>query len=73
MNKKRPAANKRFGVMWGVCSRKVLWEFESLSPARTPSRRPSNCLKTYLSSLRIEYLKSISDRGTNKAALKNTF
>ena len=23
------AANKRFGVMRGVCSRKFLWEFES--------------------------------------------
>jgi len=53
---------------------KVLRPFELLcSPARTPSRQPSDCLKTYLSSLRIEYLKSISDRGTNKAALKNTF
>ena len=29
-----PAANKRFGVSRGVCSRKVLREFESLSPVR---------------------------------------
>jgi len=27
--------NKRFGVSRGVCSRKVLREFESLSPVRT--------------------------------------
>ena len=26
--------NKRFGVMRGVCSQKVLREFESLSPVR---------------------------------------
>ena len=31
---KKPAPNKRFGVMRGVCSRKVLREFESLSPVR---------------------------------------
>ena len=31
---KTPAPNKRFGVSRGVCSRKVLWEFESLSPVR---------------------------------------
>ena len=31
---KMPAGNKRFGVMRGVCSQKVLWEFESLSPVR---------------------------------------
>ena len=37
------------------------------------SRQPSNCLKTYLSSLRIENSKTISDRGTNKAALKILF
>jgi hypothetical protein len=30
-----PAPNKRFGVIRGVCSRKVLREFESLSPVRT--------------------------------------
>ena len=30
-----PAPNKRFGVMRGICSRKVLREFESLSPVRT--------------------------------------
>ena len=29
-----PAHNKRFGVMRGVCSRKVLRKFESLSPVR---------------------------------------
>ena len=29
------APNKRFGVSRGVCSRKVLREFESLSPVRT--------------------------------------
>ena len=28
------APNKRFGVMRGVCSRKVLREIESLSPVR---------------------------------------
>ena len=28
------AANKRFGVSRGVCSRKVLQEFENLSPVR---------------------------------------
>jgi len=39
-DKKRPAPNKQFGVMRGVCSQKVLREFESLSPARTPSRQP---------------------------------
>ena len=32
--RKKAAANKRFGVMRGVCSRKVLREFESLSPVR---------------------------------------
>jgi len=31
---KKAAPNKRFGVSRGVCSRKVLWEFESLSPVR---------------------------------------
>ena len=31
---KMAAANKRFGVIRGVCSRKVLWEFENLSPVR---------------------------------------
>jgi len=30
-----PAPNKRVGVSRGVCSRKVLREFESLSPVRT--------------------------------------
>ena len=30
-----PADNKRFGVSRGVCSWKVLREFESLSPVRT--------------------------------------
>ena len=30
-----PATNKRFGVSRGVFSRKVLWEFGSLSPVRT--------------------------------------
>ena len=30
-----PTYNKRFGVMRGVCSRKVLWKFENLSPVRT--------------------------------------
>jgi len=28
-------ANKRFGVRRGICSQKVLREFESLSPVRT--------------------------------------
>ena len=28
-----PACNKRFGVMRGVCSQKVLWEFERSPPA----------------------------------------
>ena len=44
---KARTANKRFGVMRGVCSRKVLREFESFVPvrtfafpARTPSRQP---------------------------------
>ena len=32
---KRRTPNKRFGVMRGVCSRKVLREFESFSPVRT--------------------------------------
>ena len=31
---KRRTPNKRFGVSRGVCSRKVLREFESLSPVR---------------------------------------
>ena len=31
---KMPACNKRFGVSRGVTSRKVLREFESLSPVR---------------------------------------
>jgi len=31
---KKPAHNKRFGVRRGVHSRKVLREFESLSPVR---------------------------------------
>ena len=31
---KKAAPNKRFGVSRGVCSRKVLREFESLSPVR---------------------------------------
>ena len=30
-----PADNKRFGVSRGVCSRKVLREFESFVPVRT--------------------------------------
>ena len=30
----KTAANKRFGVSRGICSRKVLQEFESLSPVR---------------------------------------
>ena len=34
LNDKTPAPNKRFGVMRGVCSQKVLREFESLSPVR---------------------------------------
>ena len=32
---KMPADNKRFGVSRGVCSRKVLREFESFVPVRT--------------------------------------
>ena len=50
----KTTANKRFGVMRGVCSQKVLREFELTvseakvcrpcehlrSPARTPSRQP---------------------------------
>ena len=35
LSTRMPAANKRFGVMRGVCSRKVLREFASLSPVRT--------------------------------------
>ena len=31
---KARTANKRFGVSRGVCSRKVLWEFESFVPVR---------------------------------------
>ena len=34
LSTRMPAANKRFGVMQGVCSRKVLREFESLSSVR---------------------------------------
>ena len=34
LSTRMPAANKRFGVSRGVCSRKVLREFESLSPVR---------------------------------------
>ena len=30
-----PAANERFHASGGVCPQTVLWEFGSLSPART--------------------------------------
>jgi len=78
--KENTAGNERF-AQGGVYARgkfcvnlKVFRPSELLcSPARTPSRQPSDCLKTHLSSLRFKYLKSTSDRGTNKAALKNTF
>jgi len=32
---KKPAANERFHASGGVCPQTVLWEFGSLSPART--------------------------------------
>ena len=39
---KNTTANKRFGVSRGVCSRRVLREFESLSPVRAlASPRPN--------------------------------
>jgi hypothetical protein len=34
-DKKRPAVNERFHASGGVCPQAVLWEFGSLSPART--------------------------------------
>jgi len=33
-DKQRRTPNKRFGVMRGVCSQKVLREFESFAPVR---------------------------------------
>jgi|GEM_PF-2018317 len=32
---KKPAANERFHASGGVCPQTVLWEFGSVSPART--------------------------------------
>ena len=58
---KKTAANKRFGVSRGVCSRKVLQEFESLSPVRTfvfprPNAKPptddTKSLRAFVSSAR---------------------
>ena len=64
--------NKRFGVMRGVCSRKVLWEFASLSPvrafvfpARTPSRQP---LGAMLGDSEVEKFPFDSDLEKSKSA-----